>query len=880
MTSLRRLTIIFLQAILILTIVLGSIIPSFSQTTTFPGGSIDQLRALSPTLSFDHLIITGTLSLETYSSAIINVNDFTLTQSGSINSPNSSCDYGPEADIKINATGRVEIRGSISLTGRYGTRVTSTASCKSCYGADGGDVQIVANEILITGDIMNYGGGGGTSVSSYGSSGCSGGDGGKIHLEARNIELHEAEIKTYGGTGGYGCSYGDCRYGSTGAHPPLNLLAVNRLKMNGNYVTTSGPVTLKAEVTDIFGPINGSTINENIDGQADHEAPEVTILSPATGTVLDPNNTVQVQIEVSDRLTGVNRIVVEGLGYSQEHSGARVIDGVLTVGIPAPKPPLSLRADVYDNKGHMATDAIDQLGFIGDLTVDAGTDYVLGENLVLGDAATLIVNGNLIIERGSHPTITVGQFQVGPTGQVKAETATGTNPEAIPSLTVNVDGNAVIDGTVNLNGRSGYCTSSVWGTGGRNGEKAGHFDLSADDITIAGDVLARGGQGSSCGLFTRHFGGGQGGTVDLNTRGTLAVTGTVSVKGGEESAYPGKGGTIRAVYMTAADVAARACEIAGGSDAWEKSGALKFKYTGPRNPSEIPDIAESEPNDGVSSAQWLLPPVRVNSDIEPGDGGEIEYTGSTNDIEDVYMMYPEKPVVVDIKLSAADASQAVWAKIYDYSAGSLEGAIWIGSASSSYGLPLSVTDLQLEAKPYLLLVDMDETETQTTYHLEITPQNAMDEDVDNLEDWWEWQYFKTFARGGAGDYDSDGLTDQKEHDLGTDPTSSDTDRDRMPDHWEVQAGTDPLKNDAAADNDRDGLSNLDEYQIGIDPNNPDTDYDRIPDDWEVGHGSDPKVYDSHQDLDGNGRKDLIDYNFASGRAAATISSIMSLLEMD
>ncbi len=50
----------------------------------------------------------------------------------------------------------------------------------------------------------------------------------------------------------------------------------------------------------------------------------------------------------------------------------------------------------------------------------------------------------------------------------------------------------------------------------------------------------------------------------------------------------------------------------------------------------------------------------------------------------------------------------------------------------------------------------------------------------------------------ANDTDSDGLTDEKEVALGTDPYWPDTDRDRLPDGYEVQHGKNPLQADQEA----------------------------------------------------------------------------------
>lgn len=99
--------------------------------------------------------------------------------------------------------------------------------------------------------------------------------------------------------------------------------------------------------------------------------------------------------------------------------------------------------------------------------------------------------------------------------------------------------------------------------------------------------------------------------------------------------------------------------------------------------------------------------------------------------------------------------------------------------------------------------------------------------------------------GGAivnNDQDLDGLSDELELEIGTDPNNPDTDGDGLPDGYEyLILGTDALKvdtdgngiADSDEDFDNDSLSNLKEYEIGTDPNNPDTDGDGLSDGDEV-----------------------------------------------
>lgn len=126
------------------------------------------------------------------------------------------------------------------------------------------------------------------------------------------------------------------------------------------------------------------------------------------------------------------------------------------------------------------------------------------------------------------------------------------------------------------------------------------------------------------------------------------------------------------------------------------------------------------------------------------------------------------------------------------------------------------------------------------------------------------------------DQDGDGLSDETELRLGTDPNNPDTDGDGASDLDEVNLGTDPLvpnpglldrqapqpeeplddpvsralRGDAeegaeppappvSPDTDGDGLTDLQEQQLGTDPNNPDTDGDGFNDGDEVQAGYNP-----------------------------------------
>ncbi|MHA1925783.1 MAG: hypothetical protein ACW974_07695 [Candidatus Thorarchaeota archaeon] len=69
---------------------------------------------------------------------------------------------------------------------------------------------------------------------------------------------------------------------------------------------------------------------------------------------------------------------------------------------------------------------------------------------------------------------------------------------------------------------------------------------------------------------------------------------------------------------------------------------------------------------------------------------------------------------------------------------------------------------------------------------------------------------------------------------------NDFDEDEMYDLWEIKNGFDPTSNsDASEDADSDELTNLQEHNLGTDPHSSDSDGDSMPDFWEVSNGFDP-----------------------------------------
>jgi hypothetical protein len=125
--------------------------------------------------------------------------------------------------------------------------------------------------------------------------------------------------------------------------------------------------------------------------------------------------------------------------------------------------------------------------------------------------------------------------------------------------------------------------------------------------------------------------------------------------------------------------------------------------------------------------------------------------------------------------------------------------------------------------------------------------------------------FVQITTASYADSDGDGLTDEVEIALGTDPANADSDGDGMPDGWEVWNGLDPLDcTDAWEDFDGDGVSNLNEYLYGLSPFARDTDNDGFWDNIECARGTDGACASSYPksgvpcDIDHDGIVNAVD----------------------
>lgn len=194
-------------------------------------------------------------------------------------------------------------------------------------------------------------------------------------------------------------------------------------------------------------------------------------------------------------------------------------------------------------------------------------------------------------------------------------------------------------------------------------------------------------------------------------------------------------------------------------------------------------------------------------------------------------------------------------KLYDYSAlvqSSEKEALTVGGEVSSKGLiPVWMVGVLVvlcigAIFAFIFIFNQDQSETASA-------TQTADAELAMIVGATQTAAFNQTEAASAGerDTDGDGLTDNQEVEIGTDPTNPDTDDDRLSDGEEVlRRNTDPLN----ADTDGDRLSDGDEVlDYNTDPLAADTDSDNLDDGDEIDIGTNPLVPDTDNDnlLDGD-----------------------------
>ena len=201
----------------------------------------------------------------------------------------------------------------------------------------------------------------------------------------------------------------------------------------------------------------------------------------------------------------------------------------------------------------------------------------------------------------------------------------------------------------------------------------------------------------------------------------------------------------------------------------------------------------------------------------------------------------DQPFVFDVKTILANAGVAGTAQIYNGWLAQTTVTIITGTASADVGKNITLTAVAKnqqgnDISSAINWIDSTTglTGTGSSFSVSSSTVGSHTITAEVLNEQGFAVKAVTSVSFTAVDTDKDGLTDDVELALGTNPLVSDTDLDGLNDGVEVnQALTDPL--------------------------NIDTDTDGINDGYEVSHASDPLVNDSEQDTDGDGFSNLDEF---------------------
>lgn len=204
----------------------------------------------------------------------------------------------------------------------------------------------------------------------------------------------------------------------------------------------------------------------------------------------------------------------------------------------------------------------------------------------------------------------------------------------------------------------------------------------------------------------------------------------------------------------------------------------------------------SAPGSGDSVATWNLNIIKsfdvfAKWTTHPNRGSNVKFV--------VHHLDARDNLVTDVVTIDQRERGGEWVKLGTYRMSALTGRVTVSDDANGYVIADAVLFREVGAEQ---------------------PDQTADSDGDGISDSWETSFGldPTDPSDASLDQDDDGLTNQDEFLLQTNPTTADTDSDGIPDGFEAAYGLDPLANDAGDDPDGDGVSSYDEFLAGTDPN--------------------------------------------------------------
>ncbi|WP_244847025.1 Ig-like domain-containing protein [Cellulophaga lytica] len=652
----------------------------------------------------------------------------------------------------------------------------------------------------------------------------------------------------------------------------INVTA-NITDVAGNVGPNSTADSATIDTTPPTAPTVAITEDTNNDGLISQDELvgdiDATITLPAdavagdTVTITDGNgNSQDIVLNATDITNGTINVIIANPGDGNSiNVTANITDVAGNVGpnstadsatidtTPPTAPTVAITEDT-NNDGLISQDEL-----VGDIdaTITLPADAVVGDTVTITDGngnsqdivlnATDITNGtiNVIIANpgdGNSINVTANitdvAGNVGPNSTADSATIDTTPPTA-PTVAITEDTNN--DGLISQD------------------ELVGDIDAT---ITLPADAVAG---------DTVTITDGNGNSQDIVLNATDITNGTINVV----IANPGDGNSI--------NVTANITDVAGNVGPNSTADSATIDTTPPTAPTVT--ITEDTNNDGLISQDELvgdidatitLPADAVAGDtvtITDGNGNSqdivLNATDITNGTINVIIANPGDGNSINVTANITDVAGNVGPNSAADSATIDSTDPIVDSFTANTTSPLLTGQGNSNE---LLLIDLDtdgdgvidvsySVTTDSTGNWSIDTATAIPDNgtFPILEDEDTIEIIATDSAGNIGtgtvvlsiDSDNDGLSDNEEAALGTDPNNPDTDGDSILDGQEVTDNTNPLDDCDSnggtpldtSDCDMDGLTNAQEAALGTDPFNSDSDGDLILDGKEVDDETDP-----------------------------------------